>query len=422
MHNHVYITELHDQLGDVISIPIDGKPMIFVRHPASVKRVLTSEEEFTKTFADADSKSTKYLQYFKNLVQPLLANANIFGSGDNASRRLGLKKVFLGSKQFLPAFKNVLKENVEQWPLEGRTDTIPLLHNLVFRMVLVIMAGDPTGSEPLFDACLECLAHFQRYSIPMFDEHISPEDEAVMRKVEMAGMAVTKAFRHKAAAGTLTETAANSMLGVMTDFGLDEKEMNATMINALFAACEAPIHVLGAALVQLSSTPELQERLVTELQTHTVEKSPLLNGVVNEALRMFAPVTLVQRATTQDVVLEGYKIPANTNVSVCIAALHSDERFFPDAKVFKPERKLNIVLLSATQGFMPFSGGPRGCPGKYLATTVLKHALAFIVQAYSLSPTTNTCNKKIHKFVEFPTDGAFVGLKVRTALRPRSKL
>lgn len=417
LHNHKYIQALHEQLGDIIRIPIEGKDMVFVRNPMTVKRVLTQEEEFDKTFADADTKSSEYLQYFKNLVQPLFKSANIFGSGDNSSRRSGLKPVFLASDKFLPLFDQVLEQAFASWPT-GRLDLAGLLHPLVFRLVAVIISGETNmeGTEDLLAACQSCLKHFEnRYSEKMFQEQISHEDETHMKAVEDAAMILTQTWLRKFREGNLSNLSSTfSMLAVMNKFGLSEVEMNATMVNALFAACEAPIHVLASTLVEVSKQPALQKKLVQEMQTKSKPTdSKLLHQTVMEGLRLHAPVTLVQRRAIKDLEIDGYFIPKYTTIGVCITAVHANEKHFPDAMKFDPTRKLNHVMFNKS-GFMPFSGGPRGCPGRHLAATLLKSSVGRILERFQLGETTNSGDVKIHKFVEFPSNGAFVYMQLRS--------
>jgi cytochrome P450 len=202
------------------------------------------------------------------------------------------------------------------------------------------------------------------------------------------------------------------MLGVMSNFGLTEEEMNATMVNALFAACEAPLHVLAAIVVELSKQPDLQNKLYSELTNKTPTGSKLLHNVVMEGLRLYAPVTIVQRRSIKILDIEGYYVPQNTNIGVCISALHANEEFFPNAQKFDPSRRLNHMMVTQN-GFMPFSGGPRGCPGRHLAVSLLKSALGRIVLRFKLIESANSGERKIHKFVEFPSNGAYVNIQLR---------
>ena len=107
--------------------------------------------------------------------------------------------------------------------------------------VMVVMIGGVSqeNSRNLFEACSQCLSHFvERYTTPLFRENVSTEDEDCIRKVDEAGLVVTKAFQEKYERGALNDTEKRSLLGVMFDFGLSVSEINATMINAIFAACE----------------------------------------------------------------------------------------------------------------------------------------------------------------------------------------
>jgi len=186
--NHHYITSLHEKYGDIIRVASQDegrKWMVYVRNPSTVKHVLMSETLFDKTFADADNNSSSYLQYFKNLVQPLFANASIFGSNKNVvqPQRQNLKKAFSASPELLPGFKRAIERSLTLWPDTGteKMDVVPVLHRMVFNAVMVCMAGDDVEveeSNTLFQACSECLVHFQgRYSKPLFDEQINAADE-----------------------------------------------------------------------------------------------------------------------------------------------------------------------------------------------------------------------------------------------------
>ncbi|CAC5373826.1 CYP12 [Mytilus coruscus] len=73
-----------------------------------------------------------------------------------------------------------------------------------------------------------------------------------------------------------------------------------------------------------------------------------------------------------DTVIGGYTIPRKTCVSLDMAAMVKDERFFPKAKEYIPERWLRNVNDEITKGqefpfaCKPFGFGPRGCIGKDL--------------------------------------------------------
>jgi cytochrome P450 len=452
--NHKYISSLHNTYGDIIKINLKGTDFVFVRKPSVVKKVLTSEDLFDKTFADADSNSTPYVQYFKNLIQPLFASSKVFGSSDNSTRRQGLKKCFMSGESLVPKFHAICCEVLEKhWPshydllkidqgAEQTSDSLNRLHLLVFSMVSVIMCGDVIDVvreelDNLYGAATICLQHFvNRYTTPMFTEQISPEDEKFMKLVEDAGLKVTKKFVQHSKTNNISGITESSLLGVMLDFGLSLEEMNTTMLNGLFAACEAPIHVLGKLLVELSEQKSIQSNLFDEIASRNmfegsnvkavkegaladyITDDSYLDAVVMEGLRLFSPVTLVQRrAKRGGLVLDGYHIPTNTNVCVCIHSVHENNMYFENSGVFNPSRTtLDMVMLDTDNCFMPFSSGPRGCPGRYLAVTFVKIALTNIISKYDIQQSGQKHqlpDAKIFKFVEYPTDGIYLNMKLR---------
>ena len=445
VQNHHYVTSLHEKYGDIIRVASqDGgtKSMVYVRHPSTVKHVLMAEKDFDKTFADADSNSSNYLQYFKNLVQPLFANASIFGSGDNSTQRQNLKKAFSASPELLSGFARAIDRSLALWPrarCTERLDIVPAVHRMVFNAVMVCMAGDDFAleeSDLLFEACANTLKYFQeRYSKPMFDEQVNTADELSMQQVEKAGLVVLNAVKEKHRHKDLHGIAEISLIGVMVQFGMSDAETNFTMLNALFAACEAPVHILVSLLSEISDDADIQEKLFSEVTE--MEKTEdgtdelyfddsLLNDCVMESLRKFAPVTLVQRCTIQDTTLDGFHVPKDTVIGICIAAVHANEQYFPEPHTFDPYRTgLDMVILNQGSGFMPFSSGPRGCPGRYLAATIMKLCTARIVSKFKLNNACSNVQEKsavIHKFVEFPMNGVFVGLNPRRDLGANSRL
>ncbi len=86
---------------------------------------------------------------------------------------------------------------------------------------------------------------------------------------------------------------------------------------------------------------------------------------LKESLRLFPSVPNIKRYINEDIVLNGYKIPAGATISMHIFALHRNEEFFPEPLVFKPER-FESELSNGRHpfAFVPFSAGPRNCIGK----------------------------------------------------------
>ncbi|PLB50919.1 cytochrome P450 [Aspergillus steynii IBT 23096] len=79
-------------------------------------------------------------------------------------------------------------------------------------------------------------------------------------------------------------------------------------------------------------------------------------------------------------------IPGDVNVLVPQYAVQRDERFFPRAKVFLPDRWLdkNNNLIADPQAFFPFQIGPRGCVGKELAMMTMRIFLSRVALNFDI--------------------------------------
>jgi cytochrome P450 len=128
---------------------------------------------------------------------------------------------------------------------------------------------------------------------------------------------------------------------------------------------------------------------------------------IQEGMRVFAPATLVTRVAVQDTFLDDVHIPKGTVVGVCTHSVHANEKVWVDARRFNPMRK--DLDYETSEGYVAFSGGPRGCPGKHVAMAICKVALPLIVSKFNLvclpnqQPSKNC--KKVPKFVEWNVDG-----------------
>ena len=157
-------------------------------------------------------------------------------------------------------------------------------------------------------------------------------------------------------------------------------------------------------LFQLLKNPPVMQKLLEELDAalendddsndapavvayDKVKHLPYMKACLDESLRLFPPTPQgLGRQTPADglYVLDDF-IPGGVSISVSALVSHRNEKYYPQADQFIPERWLGEKGKDLQQYFLAFSAGARGCIGRnisYLEQTVL---LASVLRRYEFA-------------------------------------
>lgn len=171
---------------------------------------------------------------------------------------------------------------------------------------------------------------------------------------------------------------------------MTDVELRDELITLLVAGHETTATALAWALYWLHKLPAVRAKLVAELDrlgpdpdVTAVMKSPYLDAVCNETLRIY-PVGMLTfpRVTTKSVNLAGRELPPNTILLGSIYLTHHREDLYPQPNQFRPERFLDRHFSPFE--FFPFGGGARRCIGSAFALLEMKLALAQILSQWEL--------------------------------------
>jgi cytochrome P450 len=113
---------------------------------------------------------------------------------------------------------------------------------------------------------------------------------------------------------------------------------------------------------------------------------PYTTAVISESMRLYPPVWVVGRRAIDDVVIGDYEVPRRTIVIMSQYVIHRDERFWPDAATFRPERWLEEDPARPKFAYFPFGGGGRVCIGESFAWAEGVLMLAVMARRWRLEP------------------------------------
>jgi cytochrome P450 len=171
---------------------------------------------------------------------------------------------------------------------------------------------------------------------------------------------------------------------------MTDRELRDELVTIVLTGHETTASALAWAIHFCWRQPEVLERLRGELAELGAAPNPMaiaglpyLDAVCQETLRLRPVIADVVRRTRRPFTLRGVELPAGVGVCAATMMTHFDERIFPQAEAFLPER-----FLSRRYGpheHYPFGGGARRCIGAAFALFEMKMVLATLVSALELS-------------------------------------
>ena len=179
---------------------------------------------------------------------------------------------------------------------------------------------------------------------------------------------------------------------------LSDVEVRDQAMTLFLAGHETTANALAWTWHLLSRHEPVRMRLKAEIDTvvgldrlpalEDVAKLPYATAVFSEALRLFPPVWVIGRRALEDVTLGEVAVPARTIVLASQHLIHRDERFWPRADEFLPERWLDEAAVKARPKFayFPFGGGARICIGDGFAWTEGVVMLAVMARRWRFEP------------------------------------
>ncbi len=165
---------------------------------------------------------------------------------------------------------------------------------------------------------------------------------------------------------------------------MSDRQVRDEVMTLFLAGHETTALTLTYAWRFLALHPDVARALheeVRDVQADALHQLPLLDAVTKETLRLLPPAYVVPRESIAEDKLGAFDIPANTQVLLCVAAMHRDPAVFADPLVFAPKRWLADQKLHR-YAYFPFGGGPRMCIGAAFADMELKIVLGLLLARF----------------------------------------
>ena len=169
------------------------------------------------------------------------------------------------------------------------------------------------------------------------------------------------------------------------------------VVFLMLAAHDTTASTFSMACYYLAHDKEVQTRFAEESKTlgdnisfDTMKTAlPYAEAVFKETLRLHPAVPMFFRRTTQDSLIDGFLVPANTMIMVPTIYNQRLPEFWPEPTVFKPSRfePENIDKTQHSFAWYPFGGGAHKCIGLNFADILFKATMHELLRNYEIDFT-----------------------------------
>uniref|UniRef100_A0A7N0ZSB9 Cytochrome P450 n=1 Tax=Kalanchoe fedtschenkoi TaxID=63787 RepID=A0A7N0ZSB9_KALFE len=188
----------------------------------------------------------------------------------------------------------------------------------------------------------------------------------------------------------------SALLRKQSEYELSSEDIRHLFADLFVAGADTSSVTVEWALTELLRSPSKMAKAQSEIaavlgkgklvQESDIPKLPYLHAVVKETLRLHpAAPFLVPHKALADVEIDGFTVPAGSQILINVWSMGRDSRTWPDDPLlFKPERFLEsgVEYKGGDFELIPFGAGRRICPGLPLAHRMVHVVLGCLIHLF----------------------------------------
>lgn len=183
------------------------------------------------------------------------------------------------------------------------------------------------------------------------------------------------------------------------DSGFTDEHVIGNAITMVFAGEDTTSNTIAWLLNFLAEHPSAMQSTVDEVDAvlgesnvlqdfAALEQFPFLDAASNEAMRIKPVAPIMGMETNVPMQIGDLQVPAGTIMMACLRHSGVLATEYADSDVFRPERWLEegdaVAQDSPARKLFPFGGGPRFCPGRFLAMAEVRMVTSMIARNFHL--------------------------------------
>jgi len=382
---------LHREHGSIVRYKILGFEFCLLSDPDLIEEVLYAKR----------SAFVKGFMYKRSLLLP--RPTIITGDGEDHKRRRRLVQPYF-HRRALGAYSSIMADQAvamsNRWRDGEILDMDNAAHDLTLSISLKIFFGNTAlvDSEMLRNVLKLCVVDVGSAFLP--SHGLRRLILSSFRRLQRAYRSMTEQVGALIESARADATPRSDFVTYMAravdedgEFAFSEEEVVDGVVEMLIASLTTTATTIAWATYYLARNRGVREQMEHEVDEILNGRAPTLDdyerlrftgAVIAEVLRLAPPAYYLGRKATRDCTVGGFFIPAGSNMQLFYFLSQRDERYFPQAETFRPDRWLESQAARPRCSYMPFSSGTRDCAGETFARINLTFALASIAQRWRL--------------------------------------
>ncbi len=360
-------------VGRFFQIPLPGFRPYVVFGPEANRKVLVTERQ-------------KLLWRNTDPVTDLLRRGVLIVDGDEHDRYRRLMEPPLHPSQ-LPAYTEIMIRQTDRvaatWKAGGVVDMLVESRKIALLIIMqTLFSKDVWDDLPrIWHPVLKAIEYISPGAWILWRKIPRPSFRKPLKELDDYLFAIIADRRHT----TLRhpDTLTPDLLQHLIDAGLTDKVIRDQMLTMMIAGHDTSTALLAWTFVLLGGHPDIFQRLIKEVET--LEKPPLLDQVIKEALRLYPPIHIGNRRVAEEIHFDEGSVPAGERLFYSIYLTHRDPAIWENADSFCPERFAH-GRKTPPMSYVPFGGGPRACIGAAFGQAEARVVLTRLLQTFTFQP------------------------------------
>ena len=381
-------------LGDTFRIKTGRRAtVVFTRDPEIIEHVLKKGHRYYRKSPLQTRDMARYIGHgiltsegdhwkiHRRMIQPAFHKKNL--------------EVLLG------IMHTAVKEELKRMVAYKETDVVALMGDLAFQVVAksLFSRADIRRSMDMLQRITgenqEMLIREMRQPYLRWWFLLSGKINQHLAKAKQAREILNKLVDQRIESGSEGNDLLDMLLNARYEDGtaMSRQQLIDEVLILFTAGHETTANALAFILHLLGENPRWQQAIRDESH-HIIEKEQLTleslrplrktQAVIEEGLRLYPPVYVIDRLAAEDNTGGKLKIRKGTLVLMSLYELHRHHGFWKDPHSFNPDRFLKLDKKEYAAYYYPFGAGPRMCIGNNFAMYEMMLVLAEVCSRYTI--------------------------------------